>query len=72
MWTDFQTLAGLLAVLALLALAIIRFARRRARPRRRPTAQADRDDALRLLRQRLLRGDISQETYDTLRRSIAD
>jgi putative membrane protein len=36
----------------------------------RRSARSDRDDALRILRQRLAGGDITQEEYDRLRRAV--
>jgi putative membrane protein len=36
----------------------------------RRSARSDRDDALRILRQRLASGDISEEDYERLRRAV--
>ncbi|MEA4857473.1 MAG: hypothetical protein AAGU21_13360 [Solidesulfovibrio sp.] len=63
--------ALVLAWLLLVAVAVVLVSRRRqAGKRRRHTARADRDDALRLLRARLEGGAISREEFDKLRRTV--
>lgn len=80
MWNDITAsllsdkaslLAGLLPLLAVMLVVLRRFVRRRkADKRRHHTARADRDDALRLLQARLDSGNITQEQFDQLRRTV--
>ena len=61
---------GLLLLVVLVLAAVWIFRALRSDPGHRCSAQADRDDALRILRTRLAEGSISEEEYERLRRAV--